>query len=965
MTLGEWLNRVLLEESDPKHDNPDWDDKLSDFPGFGGGGDDGALRAVVGRLAERVESAEQRAADALTGVDRDVSGLSRRLERLEQEREDAGETLETELARERSARDELFERVRRLERAGPGADSEGLRAVETTVGKLAGRLYETERDVRDELDGLVERSERDRQAAERAAKTLSDRLDETERRAREEHTSLRDLLDARDKRTAEALEGLHAATRGVQRRLTAAERATGDAASALEKSYDALEARLKALESHSGEAVTRDQFRRRLENLAGELADAIRTTRADFARQLDAASRQNDPARLEQALAAAEDRLTKAEERQSRILERVAEQVSQLTRAVDQRVERAEQRLESRLGEQEQRRDQRESRADLETRLERVREENTSAVKRMGEEIARLGASLVDRVHKAEARSAEAVEAAGERMARVVETLETKRGDGADEALQARLAASEERTAKRIAEAMESVNARLDATRGETADALSPVQRAMAALADRLEAIEKRDSASTREHAARAEFTETLPSPPGAWSEADDDDAIGAEREAGRVHAFGEIRADYAAPEEPDPDEDEATETRPSGPEREHRSAPGATADADFLASVRESARSRGHADPLAEPAEGRNKWVLVGASTLGFLAMSAAAAMLAVEGFAEEPPAAQAAANADPSATLSQLFADSEADAAHAAPQRVAAAAPETLSDELVTPAAADARIGAAGTEPATLEAAAAGGDPVARYQLALDRLQAGAVEDAAELMRRAAEAGVPEAQRRWAAMLFRGRGVSVDPAAALDWTVRAAENGNVRAMHEAGGLYVNAEATPENQEAAAHWFEQAALHGVRDSQFNLALLYQEGFGVPQSAADAYAWFLIAGRAGDSEAERRAADVRRELSAEQRRAAEAAARGFEPRPVDPEAQGRYPPQPWETPDAELIARAQSLLSRLGYETGPADGDFGPQTREAIVAYQSDEGLERTGSVDAGLIARLERATGR
>jgi localization factor PodJL len=193
----------------------------------------------------------------------------------------------------------------------------------------------------------------------------------------------------------------------------------------------------------------------------------------------------------------------------------------------------------------------------------------------------------------------------------------------------------------------------------------------------------------------------------------------------------------------------------------------------------------------------------------------------------------------------------------------------------------------------------------------------------------------------------------------------VRAAENGNVRAMHEAGGLYVNAEATPENQEAAAHWFEQAALHGVRDSQFNLALLYQEGFGVPQSAADAYAWFLIAGRAGDSEAERRAADARRELSAEQRRAAEAAARGFEPRPVDPEAQGRYPPQPWETPDAELIARAQSLLNRLGYETGPADGDFGPQTREAIVAYQSDEGLERTGSVDAGLVARLERATGR
>ena len=35
VTLGEWINRVILEDSDPA--KADWDDALESFPGFGGG----------------------------------------------------------------------------------------------------------------------------------------------------------------------------------------------------------------------------------------------------------------------------------------------------------------------------------------------------------------------------------------------------------------------------------------------------------------------------------------------------------------------------------------------------------------------------------------------------------------------------------------------------------------------------------------------------------------------------------------------------------------------------------------------------------------------------------------------------------------------------------------------------------------------------------------------------------------
>ena len=190
-----------------------------------------------------------------------------------------------------------------------------------------------------------------------------------------------------------------------------------------------------------------------------------------------------------------------------------------------------------------------------------------------------------------------------------------------------------------------------------------------------------------------------------------------------------------------------------------------------------------------------------------------------------------------------------------------------------------------------------------------------------------------------------------------------RAAEAGNIQAMHDAGGMYVSVGDAPDAQAAAARFFEQGALHGVRDSQFNMGLLYQEGFGVPQSLADAYAWFQIAAAAGDADAARRAAELRRDLDPEARTAADAVAARFTPRSSDPRAQGVYPPQPWETADPRAVtARAQALLAELGYDPGPADGSMGEQTRLAIVRYQTEAGLEPGGPVDAALIARLERA---
>ncbi|AZU04769.1 polar development protein PodJ [Glycocaulis alkaliphilus] len=1034
MTLGEWLNRVILEDGPL---SSDWSDRLSAFPGFtaspdgvGGGGDDD-LHEMIARLGARIEAAESRAQLAISGVDQSVNGLARRLERIEDGLEDEEESTQAALTRMRASQDELMDRLRKLERNGGSGDTAPVRAVEAALGKVAARLYETERDFRSEIDGLLDREDRRKDGAEKSIRTLAERIDEAERRTRAEEQSLRDLVEQRHKDMTSALEGVHDGSRAMQRRLVAAESATFQAADALAKSHERLEARLAQLEQGSGSAMTQEQFQQRFDRLATELAEVIRDTRREFAGQLDALARSGGQGgRFEQALQATEARLSAAETRQADTLARISQEVSRLARAIDRRFTDNESRMEARLREEEQRRSQLRNQADIESRLDDVRRESSHAVRQIGEQVAKLGETLAERVSNAEERSARALEAAGERMARVVETLDANgRARSDDDVLQERIAASEERTAARIAEAMQGVHARLDAARTETSEALSPVQRAMTALAERLEAIEQnalhepprrkmpaaafeKRAESASEPAPEADsFASPLKPPPGQREAALQGEfaisGAGSFVVAVEDPLTGPQRQEFEQSAQDSGEEDvwqEAPRPAPMPePARRTRAAQvlGATADAEFLSAARRKIRTGG-SDPARydytaaqapQPEGSRSRWLLAGVSLLGFLALGAAAAFVLTDGFNRGTQTAQSDISAE---ALSSLFADvrteptapaepasadesasaSSGEAAPAdaldAPVEVSAAparpvqTPSPSTQQAEAPAVVQPAANTLPDTPLTLEAAATAGDPVARYQLALQRFEAGDTQGGVTLIRRAAEQGVPDAQFRYGRMLERGEGVTADPDAGRQWMVRAAENGHLRAMYEAGVAYVNQPPTPANQQAAARWFEQAALHGMGDSQFNLGLLFEEGFGVPQSAADAYAWFLIAAAGGDSAASERAAGLRRELSAEERAAAEDAARGFAPRTLDPQAQGRYPAQTWEQgAGTRLIARAQELLFAMGYGSGQADGAYGPQTREAVVAYQRAQGLEASGAIDTALVARLERGPSR
>jgi peptidoglycan L-alanyl-D-glutamate endopeptidase CwlK len=61
--------------------------------------------------------------------------------------------------------------------------------------------------------------------------------------------------------------------------------------------------------------------------------------------------------------------------------------------------------------------------------------------------------------------------------------------------------------------------------------------------------------------------------------------------------------------------------------------------------------------------------------------------------------------------------------------------------------------------------------------------------------------------------------------------------------------------------------------------------------------------------------------------------------------------------QPGDSGDA--VRLIQDTLNRMGYAAGPADGDYGPKTQAAVSAFQRQQGLAASGSIDTDTLTAL------
>lgn len=530
ITLGEYLNRLLMSAEEPHYEemrspyegpsyghpsyrNPPRPPR-SEYRGEQRPQQDAAT--ALERLSRRIEAAEARSTLAITGIDHTVLGLVARIQNAEQTSAAVAGHVEGLIDEMRETHEALQAKVRRMEQDETGKQNiEALKALEAALGKLANHVYEeaeltqnetlaikgrveagfadvTERvetiDTRVQrtlsetaarIDRAVEQAE---QRAEGVTRHLSERMGQLETEVREQTSHMESRLDAR----ASEIEA------GVQSRIDDLELQTAARAGDVQKA----EERLSAVEDDVSGALSsmeatllRVQERlNRAETTTDAALKGLESTFASLDERIDAVAKTVDPEladRLRKEFEARFEDITELV--RSTVDNARMELAGEITRAAEQDAE-TETQLRTEIGE-------------LKARLAEVEsrdpDELTSGVR---EEIERLGSTVTERIdalaehvetrlEESEIRSAEAIEQVGEQVTVAAVRLQ-KRQDEALTALAQEIEASRKSADARLSDALASVSERLEEIHNESSDSLSPMQRAIATLASRLESLE-------------------------------------------------------------------------------------------------------------------------------------------------------------------------------------------------------------------------------------------------------------------------------------------------------------------------------------------------------------------------------------------------------------------------------------------------------------------------------------------
>lgn len=338
------------------------------------------------------------------------------------------------------------------------------------------------------------------------------------------------------------------------------------------------------------------------------------------------------------------------------------------------------------------------------------------------------------------------------------------------------------------------------------------------------------------------------------------------------------------------------------------------------------------------------------------------------------EPPAVEPGASeakTDNAATDQAAPATSTAPAANDAKAASDSAAPAAEAAATPAPQAAADLTVPAGIEPQALVEAAKAGDPLAVFEVGnrifdgrgVTANPAGAIE----WYNKAASLGFAPAEYRLGSIYEKGVGVSADPNKAVEHYLTAAKAGNISAMHNLAVLYATGTLGAPDFTAAAKWFTEAANHGVRDSQFNLAILYAKGSGVEQNLEQSYKWFGIAAKDGDTDAAQKRDEVGKVLTGDQLTKAKAAVDSWKVAPTDDKANATIIPDAWggkgqKTSSVDMkkaITYIQAMLNKNGFDVGKPDGVMGAKTVAAIKQFQSSVGQQPTGDINDALVKEL------
>jgi len=121
--------------------------------------------------------------------------------------------------------------------------------------------------------------------------------------------------------------------------------------------------------------------------------------------------------------------------------------------------------------------------------------------------------------------------------------------------------------------------------------------------------------------------------------------------------------------------------------------------------------------------------------------------------------------------------------------------------------------------------------------------------------VLRRAQE-GDAEAQAAMGIRYYKGEGVPVNDAKAVEWLRKAADQGHEVAQAGLGWMYHFGRGVEQDDKMAVEWFRKAAAQGHPDAQCNLGWMYANGRGVAQDDKMAVEWYRKAAAQGHAGAQ-------------------------------------------------------------------------------------------------------------
>lgn len=309
-------------------------------------------------------------------------------------------------------------------------------------------------------------------------------------------------------------------------------------------------------------------------------------------------------------------------------------------------------------------------------------------------------------------------------------------------------------------------------------------------------------------------------------------------------------------------------------------------------------------------------------------------------------------------------------------------------------------------------VEAKAFEGVPEAQHDLAaIYTAGHGGVEvnysKAAAWFQEAAVNGVANARYNLGVLYHQGLGVERDVNKAINWYRAAADKDHPEAEYNLGIAYIEGIGTQYDPHAAAKYFQKAAQGGVMEAAYNLGLIHENGLLGDPDMNEALYWYKMASN-NNPEARiaydqivkalsLKPADISRVvkeygavygLDGDGKPVGEKAVVASVPAPPAPRdvtsaapltaadqtasaaplsLEDIPPLSPEESrtllnavsKDQTLVSQVQEQLVRLGLYPGPADGMGGPQTEDAIRAYQARNKLDVTGKASEDLLVHM------